>query len=246
MPDLVVADVVDDNRTWYTPGTPAFERIEQNYADVLARSDVVLANCEPVAESMETFTARVHVVPNACELPGELPIGARPAELRDVRGPIIGYAGNLSGRIDLELLRQLARARRDWTFVLLGSTHLDQSALALGSEPNVRLIGTKRYEEAQNIISHFDVALIPHLDNEMSRSMNPLKAYVYCALGVPIVSTPGGQPRRAGRIHHGRQRQGRVPDCHRSVAAQRQAHARPFYPRTSLLGASRRRRPRSH
>ena len=49
---------------------------------------------------------------------------------------------------------------------------------------------TKRYERAQEIISHFDVALIPHLDNEMSRSMNPLKAYVYCSLGVPIVSSP--------------------------------------------------------
>ena len=74
--------------------------------------------------------------------------------------------------------------------MFLGSTHLDRSALDLASEPNVRLIGTKHYDEAQAIISHFDVALIPHLDNEMSRSMNPLKAYVYCSLGVPIVSTP--------------------------------------------------------
>ena len=84
----------------------------------------------------------------------------------------------------------MARARRDWNFVFVGSTHLDRSALDLATEPNVRLIGTKRYEEAQAIISHFDVALIPHLDNEMSRSMNPLKAYVYCSLGVPIVSSP--------------------------------------------------------
>src|SRR5262249_20657506 len=105
-------------------------------------------------------------------------------------GPVVGYAGNLSGRIDIELLRRLAQARRDWSFVFVGSTHLDQSAIALASEPNVRLIGTKRYEEAQAIIRPFDVALIPHLDNKMSRSMNPLKAYVYCSLGVPIVSSP--------------------------------------------------------
>ena len=44
--------VVDDNRTWYAPGSPAHEQLEQNYADVLARSDVVLANCDPVADSM--------------------------------------------------------------------------------------------------------------------------------------------------------------------------------------------------
>jgi glycosyltransferase involved in cell wall biosynthesis len=189
-PDIVVSDVVDDNRTWYEPGTPGYEQVNSNYADVLSRSDVVLANCEPVAESMLEFAPEVHVIANACELPESGPAAVRPPELRGLSGPIIGYAGNLSGRLDLDLLRDLARARRDWNFVFLGSTHIDRSVLVLQSEPNVRFIGTKRYERAQEIISHFDVALIPHLDNEMSRSMNPLKAYVYCSLGVPIVSSP--------------------------------------------------------
>jgi len=189
-PDIVVADVVDDNRTWYEPGTPMFERVQQNYAEVLERSDVVLANCEPVAQSMRQFATDVHVVPNACELPGELQHTERPRELRGLSGPIIGYAGNLSGRIDIALIRDLARARRNWNFVFVGSTHMDRSVLDLATEPNVHLIGTKRYDAAQAIISHFDVALIPHLDNRMSRSMNPLKAYVYCSLGVPIVSSP--------------------------------------------------------
>lgn len=188
-PDVVVADVVDDNRTWYAPGTPPYDRLSRNYAEVLARSDVILANCEPVAASMRSFAARVDVVPNACELPGDAPRGDRPQALAGLRGPIIGYAGNLSDRIDIQLLRQLVRARRDWSFVFIGSTHLDRSALQLAEEPNVRFIGTKRYDEARSIISHFDVALIPHVDNDMTRSMNPLKAYVYVSLGIPIVST---------------------------------------------------------
>ena len=48
----------------------------------------------------------------------------------------------------------------------------------------------KPYEEAKRFMRYFDVALIPHLDNEMTRSMNPLKAFVYSAEGVPVVSTP--------------------------------------------------------
>jgi glycosyltransferase involved in cell wall biosynthesis len=189
-PDVVVADVVDDNRTWYEPGTERYERLERNYADVLARSDIVLANCEPVAESMRAFTPRVEVVANACELPDDARPPARPRDLEGLRSPIIGYAGNLSDRIDLPLLHHLVRARREWSFVFLGSTHRDRAVLALAEEPNVRFLGTKRYDEAQAIIRHFDVGLIPHVDNDMTRSMNPLKAYVYCALGVPIVSTP--------------------------------------------------------
>jgi hypothetical protein len=45
------------------------------------------------------------------------------------------------------------------------------------------------YERARQLIRHFDVALIPHLDNEMTRTMNPLKAFAYCAEDVPVVST---------------------------------------------------------
>jgi hypothetical protein len=189
-PDVVVADVVDDNRTWYAPDTAMHDQVERNYEEVLARSDVVLANCEPVAESMRAFAPRVEVIANACELPDGTIAPGRPAALRGLSGPIIGYAGNLSDRIDIDLLRTLARARRDWTFVLLGSAHRDRAALDLDAEPNVHFLGTKRYEDAQAIIRHFDVALIPHLDNQMTRSMNPLKAFVYCSLGVPIVSTP--------------------------------------------------------
>jgi len=32
-------------------------------------------------------------------------------------------------------------------------------------------------------------AIIPHLDNALTRNMNPLKAYVYVSMSVPIVST---------------------------------------------------------
>jgi glycosyltransferase involved in cell wall biosynthesis len=189
-PDLVVADVVDDNRTWHPEGSREWDRADRNYEEVLSRSDVVLANCETVAQSMQQFTSMVHVVPNGCELPDREPPSPRPRELRNLRGPIIGYVGNLSSRIDLGLLEALARARPDWHLVLVGSAHLDPSILRLDAHPNVHFVGVKPYDETRRLVEHFDVALIPHLDNEMTRAMNPLKAFVYCAAGVPVVSTP--------------------------------------------------------
>lgn len=47
----------------------------------------------------------------------------------------------------------------------------------------------KKYDEARQYIKGFDVAMVPHLDNEMTRSMNPLKVFVYFSLNVPVVST---------------------------------------------------------
>jgi glycosyltransferase involved in cell wall biosynthesis len=38
-------------------------------------------------------------------------------------------------------------------------------------------------------VRHSDVAIVPHLDDALTRSMSPLKIGLYCAAGVPVVST---------------------------------------------------------
>ncbi|GIU89472.1 MAG: hypothetical protein KatS3mg010_0571 [Acidimicrobiia bacterium] len=157
---------------------------------MLARSDLVIANCEPVAQSMQELAPVVHVVPNGLELRDGVARPPRPKELRRIPRPIIGYVGNLSQRIDVRLLKRVVRSRPDWQFVFVGSAHHDQSVLDLGYRRNVHFVGVKRYEQTLAFVEHFDVAIVPHLDNEMTRSMNPLKAYVYCSTGVPVVSTP--------------------------------------------------------
>jgi hypothetical protein len=49
--------------------------------------------------------------------------------------------------------------------------------------------GVVPYDEVGAWVSRFDVGIIPHLDMELTRSMNPLKLYVYLRWGVPVVST---------------------------------------------------------
>jgi glycosyltransferase involved in cell wall biosynthesis len=190
-PDIVVTDVVDDHRTFCEPGSERYEAFERNYREVLARSDVVVANCEPVAEAMGALFPEVHCIPNGLEIPrDDGPTGPRPPDIADLEGPVIGYVGNLSQRLDIALLEAVVRARPLWEFVFVGSTHHDRSVLRLEREPNVRFVGVKPYDQTRRYISHFDVALIPHLVNGMTASMNPLKAYVYGSCGVPVVSTP--------------------------------------------------------
>lgn len=189
--DLVVSDVVDDNRTWFAPGSPEYDKAEQNYDQVLRRSHVVFANCQPVANAMSRFTPEVTVVPNGLDLPApDRRPSDVPADLATIGGPVIGYVGNLSSRLDLALVEAIADARPRWQFVFIGSAHLDRSVLDLGRRPNVHFLGVKPHHEVAQYLDHFDVAIIPHLDNEMTQAMNPLKAFVYAAAGVPVVSTP--------------------------------------------------------
>jgi glycosyltransferase involved in cell wall biosynthesis len=191
-PRLCLADVVDDERNWVQPGSPMHERLTRNYEEVLGQADILITNCAPLGERMATLVTgkAMTVVPNACEEPLEPADRVRPAELRSLRRPIVGYAGNLSSRVDIGLLGHLAAKRPDWQLVLLGSAHLDRTALDLESYPNVHFLGVRPYSEAKHLIRTFDVGVIPHVPSEMTEVMNPLKAFVYCANDVPIVSTP--------------------------------------------------------
>lgn len=51
------------------------------------------------------------------------------------------------------------------------------------------MLGEVHYEDLPGLAADFDVCLIPFVRNELSRSVNPVKAYEYFALGKPVVST---------------------------------------------------------
>ncbi len=189
--EFIVADVIDDHRGWFKPDSSQVAELDKNYEEILALSDLTLANCKNVQTSMLKYHDNVHLIPNACELPEKGEIKTKqPRELRKLKGPIIGYVGNLSSRIDIDLLEYIAKDRPHWNLVLIGSMHLSKEVLMrLSDYENVHFLGVKIYAKVRQYISNFDVAIIPHLDNDLTRSMNPLKLFVYCSMNVPVVTT---------------------------------------------------------
>ena len=190
-PDLVVADVIDDHRRWPGVSGAYMERLSRNYEEIVGRSGLVLANCDRVQKAMLTYTGTVHVVPNGLEVPDSDRTSARkPKQFRRMEGPVVGYVGNLDGaRLDLQLLERVAMDRPKWNLVFIGSMHRGSDVRALARYPNVHLLGAMGYEQALTCMRQFDVAMVPHLDNELTRHMSPLKVYVYLALRLPVVST---------------------------------------------------------
>ena len=88
--------------------------------------------------------------------------------------------------------------------LIMGSTHQNQHALTLDKHENVIFLGAKPYSDAIRYIAHFDAAIVPHKDTELTRVMDPLKLYVYLSVGVPVVSTEVAFNKAlADRIHFG-------------------------------------------
>jgi len=103
-------------------------------------------------------------------------------------GPVAGFYGSISEWIDQDLIIQCATSLPDWTFVFVGSQHVDVSKLQ--SMPNIHLLGARSHEQLPSYVQHWDVSIMPFVDNAQIRACNPLKLREYMAAGRPIVATP--------------------------------------------------------
>ncbi len=187
-PRGVVADIIDDQRT-LTMKESSRRRLIRDYEDILSDADVVLANCQPVRDAFSDLRSDIHVVPNGAEIFDTSVAWEVPEQIARLPRPIIGYVGNLRDRVDTQLIRKVAQAHPGGSVVLIGSAHGDADVLSLADQHNVHFLGVIPYPESIRFIRAFDVAIVPHLRNVVSERMNPLKLYVYFALGTPIVTT---------------------------------------------------------
>ena len=158
---------------------------------LLAKVDGVFAINGPLADAKRlqnpaTFVAP-HGVDHALFARALAPETELPADLAALPGPRIGFYGTLRDWVDLELVAEVARARPQWSFALLGQQLGDMSAVA--GIPNVHLLGQKKHGELPAYCKGFDVGIIPYKLDERMTFVNPLKLREYLSAGLPVVST---------------------------------------------------------
>lgn len=194
-PALACYDWTDD---WvefdWLPVEDANQLVEQNDR-ILDEANLVLAVSQELYRRAKAVNPNTYRAPNATDvsvLGQEEAEGAFPPDLAGLRPPIVGYIGQIGDKIDYALIQALAEARPTWSLVFVGnvwSTHR-QEVDALARLPNVSFVGQRAYHELAGYLAGFDVCIIPHLCNALTRSMDPIKLYDYLASGKPIVSTP--------------------------------------------------------
>ncbi|MCC3157692.1 glycosyltransferase family 1 protein [Hymenobacter sp. 15J16-1T3B] len=114
---------------------------------------------------------------------------AEPADQAGIAHPRVGFFGVVDERLDIELLGQLATARPDWQFVIIGPVvKIDPATLPQAK--NIHYLGGKDYKELPDYLRGWDVATLLFADNESTKFISPTKTPEYLSAGRPVVSTP--------------------------------------------------------
>ncbi|WP_245870011.1 glycosyltransferase [Pedobacter ginsengisoli] len=159
---------------------------------IIAKNDLCLANSLYLTDYCKTYNDNSYYVGQGCdiELFKEAIASDKPAELRGIKTPIVGYVGALNSiRLNIPLIHYIANARKDLTFVLVGPEDNDFAMSGLHHLENVVFTGIKKPEELPLYVGFFDVCINPQLVNMVTIGNYPRKIDEYLAMGKPVVAT---------------------------------------------------------
>lgn len=165
--------------------------VQRQVAHQIDAADKIITVSEHFSEKCRAKGLDSTFVPNGCDDVAFARVDEAPWPL-DVTlpGPIAGFVGYLSARIDVSYLEAIAD--RGVSLLLVGPRQLtfDQARIEpLLARPNVQWVGSKPFADLPSYLRAIDVGLVPYHDSEFNRASFPLKTLEYLAAGRDVVST---------------------------------------------------------
>ncbi|PWJ26145.1 glycosyltransferase involved in cell wall biosynthesis [Branchiibius hedensis] len=195
-------DITDD---WL-----AAQRTPAEHARLVADEDYLLNHsaqvtvCSPGILATKTGDSPISLITNGVDPSHWRTPRDRPADLPE-RAAL--YVGTLhEDRLDIPLVVATATALADSaTVTFVGPNALTPQSTSALLDAGVVLLGPRPYADLPGYLQHAAVSIAPHLVNEFTDSLDPIKLYEYLAAGRPIVSTPiaGFRDRAEVTVAHG-------------------------------------------
>ena len=187
--ETIIYYCVDEYSQFSGTDAKAILRMEQR---LIEKSDLVVVSAGKLMESKQGHNPNTHLITHGVDVAhfrkACFPETVVPADIAHIKGPIVGFFGLIADWVDLEVIRAMAVARPQWSFVLIGEVRTDISRLK--EMPNVHFPGRRPYATLPAYCKAFDVAVLPFVWNELTLAANPLKMREYLAAGLPLISTP--------------------------------------------------------
>ncbi|MDI4668058.1 glycosyltransferase [Pseudoalteromonas shioyasakiensis] len=154
-------------------------------SDLIEKADTIYVVSEFLANKMPK--SKVKMLSHGVDLELFTTQTTKAVELEQICKPIIGFYGSLNAWLDKALLLKLAKERPEYQLVLIG--HLVEDFSDLLKLDNVTHIPAVEHDRLASFSQHWQVSILPFVDNEQIRACDPLKLKEYIATGTPIVTT---------------------------------------------------------
>jgi glycosyltransferase involved in cell wall biosynthesis len=168
------------------------ERLLDLEQELIDRADLVFTGGSSLYEAKKGRHNSVHCFPSSVDRAHFTKARAdleQPSDQAGLKHPRLGFYGVIDERFDIDLLREAADMRPDWSFVMVGPVvKIGEDELPRAA--NIHYLGSKTYEQLPAYLSSWDVALMPFAMNESTQFISPTKTPEYLAGGKPVVSTP--------------------------------------------------------
>jgi UDP-galactopyranose mutase len=185
---VVVYDCMDElSKFRFAP-----EKLLDLEQELIDRADLVFTGGSSLYEAKKNRHDNVHCFPSSVDrahfTKARRELG-QPSDQAGLKHPRLGFYGVIDERFDIDLLREIADMRPDWSFVMVGPVvKIGEDELPRAA--NIHYLGGKSYEQLPSYLSGWDVALMPFAMNESTQFISPTKTPEYLAGGRPVVSTP--------------------------------------------------------
>jgi len=167
---------------WWTGFDAAFARIRESRRGVIGVTQAVLDRIQP--------TGARAIVPNGVTPEEWRETGAPPAWFAQLRAPRILYIGALvAERLDVDALGEIATRFPQGTVVLVGGVRDPPLLDRLRRYPNIWIQPPVSHTEIRSVVHAAEVCVLPHLFNQVTEAMSPLKLYEYLAAGRPVAAS---------------------------------------------------------
>lgn len=188
-------------------------------SDLALSADVIFAASAGLADRLAPCCQNIAVVPNGCNYP----MFARedietPAELRDLIGPLVGYAGTLWADLDYSPIFTGVAAHPDWNFLLLGRQEDSPALQKLRALPQVILADRCPLIQVPDYVRQCDVCLDLRRGDE-ANDVLPGRVFEYLAAGKPVArhAFPGELDDQPGLIYRSDDPHGVVAACEQAI-----------------------------
>lgn len=162
-------------------------------AELVKKSDLVICTSRQLIDEKILQNPNTHFIPNAADLTQSIKALEPKLEinehLKNLKRPIIGYAGSIERRLDYELIKRVVELNPEKTFVFAGSISKEFVPDWFFEQHNLVLTGRLPFTDMPGLLKGFDVAVIPFKKDEVSRTIFPLKLFEYLGAGKPVVAT---------------------------------------------------------